>query len=186
MARITSAMIMISMLIISACNRIDVSTNEHLHRQGLQLQQQKNSDNNVWITIVSQSDTSLTLKLVNNTNRKIYIAYQPSDEKGKAKFLSNYLEMKESNDNTFTAVDPMPHYVPTLHPIDPGDSMFFSPFFMPEVEGEYRVRVSYIDEEEIYQLIINKLPFEWSEEQQSRVQKAWRSIHSDIFTIKNK
>ena len=137
------------------------------------------------ISTVPQSDESLLFKLENLTDRRIFIAYQPSDEEGRAGFLSNYLERRESGDTEFKAIEPTPHYGPSPHAIEPGASILFAPFIVPEEEGEYRVHVAYFEGESIYDLMMTRLPFDWSKEEAAKVEAAWKSIYSETFTIKN-
>jgi hypothetical protein len=77
----------------------------------------------VRVSTVPQSDESLLFKVENLADRIIFIAYQPSDEEGRARFLSNYLERRESGDTEFKAIEPTPHFGPSPHAIEPWEDL---------------------------------------------------------------
>jgi len=137
----------------------------------------------VQISVYRQEKKSILLKLENKTDSQVFVAYQLSEEKGKARFLSNYLERKVSGKDEFKTVEPVPHFGPRLYPIKPGESIIFAPFFVPEEAGEYRVHVRYIDDELVYKLLLNKIPFEMTGKEKEQVENAWKSVYSDIFII---
>lgn len=144
------------------------------------VEQQKSS---VTLKVVTATNDSVIISLKNATDRNIYVSYVRPTKDNLSTFLSNVLEQQNEKDQTFKPIGPTPHFGPPPLPISPGQEVLFKPFFLPEKKGKYRVKVAYLEDAEIYKLIVEKSP-NWTDDELQAILAAWKDAWSDTFDIK--
>lgn len=135
------------------------------------------------LKVVEITPESATISLKNDTNQSIYISYTISPQTNFASFLSNSLEKKIDGGEDFEPIDPIPHFGPPPLPISSGQEILFKPFFLPEKKGKYRVKIAYLDNPEIYKLVIDKSP-NLTDDELQKVLSSWKPAWSDTFEVK--
>lgn len=137
----------------------------------------------VKLKVVEITPESATISLRNDTNQSIYVSYTIPPQTNLASFLSNSLEKKNDGGEDFEPIGPTPHFGPPPLPISSGQEILFKPFFLPEKKGKYRVKIVYLDDPEIYKLVIDKSP-NLTDDELQKVLPSWKPAWSDIFEIK--
>jgi hypothetical protein len=138
---------------------------------------------NVKLKVVEVTPESVAISLKNDTSQSIYASYALSPANNSANFLSNSLEKKIDGREDFEPVEPNPHFGPPPLPLASGQEILFKPFFLPKEKGTYRVKIAYLDNAEIYKLIIDKSP-NLTDQELQKVLPSWKHAWSDTFEVK--
>ena len=132
------------------------------------------------LRIVRRNDQSVVFELTNGSGQPIFLSHVPAGRDGTSTFLSYSLERKVSGE--FGEYGEGFHHVPNLHPLDPKRVIQFQLIGYPGEVGEYRVRVAYYEDEEVYRVISQRLT-EMTEAEKSRAEHSRKYVFSDTFVV---
>ena len=133
------------------------------------------------IRIVSITDKMLHLSLENHDSRPIYVIYEPG--KGNAAdFIVYTLQRREKRDSEFKRYGPVLHFVPGMHPVEPGTAISDELPVDTLEDGEYRIQVGYWDDEELYKVYLQKWP-DFTEGELNHMRETGKLLFSDTFII---
>jgi hypothetical protein len=114
------------------------------------------SPSNVSMKIVQRTNQTLVMELRNDSNHAIFLSYEPPSRGTAATFLTYSLEKRTARENDFRVYGEAFHHVPNLHPIN-ARSVSFRLISYPTEKGEYRAKVGYYEDEEVYKMVSERL-----------------------------
>jgi hypothetical protein len=143
---------------------------------------QVRSMGNITLELLEQTGENLSFILRNDTDRPIYVSYVPSEQANRAKFLSYALERKSSKE-VFESYGKGFHFVPRLAPVAPKTAIVFGIITPPMENGEYRVIVSYYDDEAIYKML-NEKGSNLTDTEEKEVDRKQLTVRSEVFAVR--
>lgn len=138
--------------------------------------------NELHIEIENVNSRTIIVKFTNISTDRVFCAHIPGADKEPLAYLPYILERKKTNDDTFETYIGGGHYAPALHPIETGKTIVTRPIVLEE--GQYRVKVNYLMDEIIANLVNEKIPEPGlTEHERTKVSQSYKKALSDVFTI---
>jgi len=134
------------------------------------------------LRIVGRSKDTVRFELRNSSNHSIFVSYVPTDTGSDTTFLGYTLEAKSTDNNGFLQYGEGFHHVPNLHPIPAQSIVTFSLVQMPVEPGEYRVRIGYYEDENVYKMISERLT-SMNDSERKTADEARKYVFSEPFSI---
>jgi hypothetical protein len=140
------------------------------------------SPSNVRLKIVQRTDETLFMQLRNDSDHPIFVSYVPPSDGAETTFLTYSLQKRTARDADFREYGEALHHVPNLHPINARSAITFHLISYPSEKGEYRVRVGYYDDEEIYKMVSERL-IEMTATERDKATRASKYVLSESFSV---
>lgn len=136
--------------------------------------------NELEINIRKLSNTRFNIKITNVSNKKIFCPYLPGVNRDKANYFP-YITEKEEN-GKFIVESKGGDFAPGLNPINPNNSVEFT--FFSIKKGKYRIKFSYLIDENIAQLINNSTnPNSITEAERVKINTSYLEITTPVMVV---
>jgi hypothetical protein len=127
------------------------------------------------------TETSI-IELRNDSDNPIFVSYVLPARGSATSFLSYNLQRKTAEATDFTESDEGSHHVPNLHPVKSHSVVTFPLVQYPKEAGEYRVRVGYYEDEDVYRMISERLT-EMTDAERRKADETRKYVYSDSFFV---
>jgi hypothetical protein len=169
-------------LAVAACgSSVDNNTRIATNQVAIPVPENR-SPSNVSLKILQRTDETLFMELRNDSDHPIFVSYVPSSGGAATTFLTYSLQKREARAAEFKEYGEAFHHVPNLRPISARSAITFHLISYPTEKGEYKVRVGYYDDEEIYKMVSERL-IEMTETERDRATRASKYVLSDSFSV---
>lgn len=139
------------------------------------------SSSSMSLRIIQRTRDNVLLELRNDSDRHTFLSYSPQQGVGQPTFVSYDLQSKNEQGDFGQSGEEF-HHVPNLYPLDSRASISFRLIHYPKEKGEYRVRVSYYEDENVYRMISERL-VDMTDAERRTAEQARKYVFSDSFFI---